>query len=148
MRWPTSYLMCAAALSVVFSQVCLAQQPGEQAEPPPQTAPQADGDDATNLAKKIQNPVSDLISIPFESDFGFQAGADGEFSYSMLIKPVYPQKINEDWNWIHRAIIPFIDQPNIGPNGLGAECELGDIQYQGYLSPANERGWIWGVGPV
>ena len=66
----------------------------------------------------------------------------------MIIKPVYPQSINEDWNWIHRALIPIVDQPNLGPGGLGEECGLGDIQYQGFLSPAKPGKWVWGVGPV
>jgi len=101
-----------------------------------------------DLAKKTQNPISDLISLPIENTFGFGAGADGEFSYTLTLKPVYPQRINDEWNWIHRALIPVIDQPNIGPDGFGDEFGLGDIQYQGFLSPAEPGKWTWGVGPV
>jgi hypothetical protein len=112
-------------------------------------APSAAGEaSAGDLAKKSQNPVSDLISVPIENTFGFGAGADGEFSYALTFKPVYPQQINEEWNWVHRLIVPLIDQPNIGPNGLGDEFGLGDVQYQGFLSPANSDKWIFGVGPV
>jgi hypothetical protein len=132
----------AAALAVCFAQVCSAQQTSEQSQTNAKEPPPAEGSDASELAKKTQSPVSDLISVPFENLFGFEAGADGEFSYTLLIKPVYPQPINEDWNWIHRAIIPVFDQPSLGPNGLGEECGLGDIQYQGFLSPANDSEWI------
>ena len=45
---------------------------------------------AGELAKKTQNPISDLISVPFENSFGFGAGADGEFRYDLIIKPVIP----------------------------------------------------------
>ena len=38
-------------------------------------------DSTSELAKKTQNPVSDLISVPIENLFGFGAGADGELSY-------------------------------------------------------------------
>lgn len=31
-------------------------------------------DSATELAKKTQNPVADLISVPFQSNFNFNAG--------------------------------------------------------------------------
>jgi len=33
-------------------------------------------DAATELAKKTQNPVSDLISVPFENNANFNAGPD------------------------------------------------------------------------
>lgn len=32
--------------------------------------------DSTALAKKLQNPVADLISVPFQSNFGFGGGID------------------------------------------------------------------------
>ncbi len=124
---------------------------------------------AGELAKKTQNPVSDLISVPFENSFGFGAGADGEFRYDLIIKPVIPMSINEDWNWINRVIVPVSSQPNMGSPGrrpsilralprpvvsaisrqdFGEACGLGDVQYQGYLSPAKPGKFIWGLGPV
>jgi len=36
----------------------------------------AEEKDATELAKKLQNPVSDLISVPFQSNFNFGYGPD------------------------------------------------------------------------
>jgi hypothetical protein len=51
--------------------------------------------------------------------------------------------IRVQWNWIHRTIFPLINQPS-PVNTFG----LGDIQYQGYLSPAQPGKLIWGVGPV
>jgi hypothetical protein len=126
-------------------------QPAEQSGPGAEevTAPAPEGEaSATELAKKTQNPVSDLISLPFENNFGFQAGADGEFRYDLIIKPVLPVSLNEDWNWINRVLIPVSSQPNLGPNGIGEACGVGDVQYQGYLSPADSGEWIWGIGPV
>lgn len=104
-------------------------------------------DDTADLAKKTQNPVSDLISVPFQSNFNFDVGPDEDLQYILNVQPVYPMSINEDWNWIHRPIIPIIHQPSLGP-GMDEEFGLGDIIYQGYLSPANPGKWIWGVGPV
>ena len=100
-------------------------------------------DQATDLAKKTQNPVSDLISVPFQNNFNFGVGPQDKLQYVLNIQPVLPQRISEQWNWIHRAIIPIIDQP-----APVDEFGLGDIQYQGYLSPANPGGLTWGVGPV
>ena len=127
---------------------------------------------AGELAKKTQNPVSDLISVPFENNFGFGAGADGELRYDLIIKPVIPMSLGEDWNWIHRVILPVSSQPNLRStdrnrrllgfrrpglslaagqvfgNEFGEACGIGDLQYQGYLSPAKPGKVIWGVGPV
>jgi hypothetical protein len=98
---------------------------------------------ATELAKKLQNPVSDLISVPFQNNFNFGVGPEDKMQYVLNIQPVIPQHLTEQWNWIHRAIIPLIDQPS-PVNEFG----LGDIQYQGFLSPAKASKLIWGVGPV
>ena len=98
---------------------------------------------ATVLAKKLQNPVSDLISVPFQNNFNFGYGPEDKMQYLLNIQPVIPQHVTEQWNWIHRSIIPLIEQP-APVNEFG----LGDIQYQGFLSPANPGKLIWGVGPV
>ena len=98
---------------------------------------------STDLAKKTQNPVSDLISVPFQNNFNFSVGPEGEMRYVLNIQPVVPQRISEQWDWIHRAIIPVIDQ--LAPVD---KFGLGDIQYQGFLSPAKPSEPIWGVGPV
>ncbi len=151
MKFRRSAIAALVLLGAVYlSEVCLAQEEAavDKDAEASASAPASSGHSATTLAKKTQNPVSDLISVPFENDFGFGAGHDGEFSYGLIIKPVYPQRLSDDWNWIHRALIPILDQPNIGTGTLGEECGLGDIQYQGYLSPAKPGQWIWGVGPV
>ena len=101
----------------------------------------------SGLAKKTQNPVSDLISVPFQNNFNFNVGPDNDMQYLLNIQPVYPMNLNEKWNLINRLIIPIINQPELVP-GMGDEFGLGDIQYQGYLSPAKPGKVVWGVGPV
>ncbi|MEW6743839.1 MAG: neuromedin U [Planctomycetota bacterium] len=109
--------------------------------------PEEPGADVGELAKKTQNPVSDLISVPFQNNFNFGFGHDDDLLYVLNIQPVYPMSVNEEWSIIHRPIIPIIDQPEIVP-GFGDEFGLGDIQYQAYLAPAEPGKVIWGVGPV
>jgi hypothetical protein len=100
-------------------------------------------DEKTELAKKTQNPVSDLISVPIMNNLGFNAGPEDDLQNTLNIMAVVPQKINANWNWIHRAVIPIVSQP--APID---EWGLSDIQYQGYVSPANVDSVVWGVGPV
>jgi hypothetical protein len=105
--------------------------------------PASEGD----LAKKTQNPVSDLISVPFESNFNFGVGPNDDLQYILNVQPVMPFRLSEDWNLITRTIIPLIDQPELGP-GVGDVFGLGDIQLSLFLSPAKSGALIWGIGPI
>jgi hypothetical protein len=105
-------------------------------------------DAATELAKQTQNPVSDLISVPFENNANFNAGPDNKVLNVLNIKPVIPMKLNDDWNLIHRAILPLISQPGVDGTPIGRKNGVGDLTYQGFFSPnPKPGGLIWGVGP-
>jgi hypothetical protein len=103
--------------------------------------------DSSDLAKKSQNPISDMISLPVQNNFNFGMGQDDNAQYILNIQPVYPVRIFEGWNLVNRLIIPYINLPELAP-GVGDASGLGDIQYQGYFSPAEPGEIIWGVGPV
>jgi len=107
----------------------------------------ADEHDDTDLAKQTQNPVADLVSVPFQLNSNFDTGPRDNTQQVLNIQPVVPQRVDDDWNWIHRAIIPLIDQPSLAP-GVHSTSGLGNVLYQGFLSPAHPEGAIWGVGPV
>jgi len=61
-----------------------------------------------DLAKQSQNPVSSLISVPFEANVNFNAGPQDETDLVLNIKPVYPVSISDNWNLINRVILPVI----------------------------------------
>jgi hypothetical protein len=124
-------------IGCILITLCLAVFVG----PSPLWAAEEQG--ATELAKKLQNPVSDLISVPFQNNFNFGYGPEDKMQYVLNMQPVIPLRVTEQWNWINRPIIPLINQP-APVNEFG----LGDIQYQGFLSPAKPGKLIWGVGPV
>jgi hypothetical protein len=131
-------LVAAMLLMLTAVSPALAQEdPGQ----PEQDAPTGD------LAKKTQNPVSDLISVPFENNFDWGAGYEDELAYRLIIKPVYPTSLSDDWNLIHRALVPVTYSPEPAP-GLDDAFGLGDIQYQAFFSPNSTEPLIWGVGPM
>lgn len=102
----------------------------------------------TELAKKTQNPVADLISMSFQSNFNFGAGnLHDTMVYLLNIQPVIPFHLTENWNLITRTIIPIIDQPSLFP-GFGNATGLGDINPSFFLSPAGAGKLIWGFGPT
>ena len=107
------------------------------------------GGDSVALAKKLSNPISDLISLPFQLNYnqGFATG-DGD-QYTLNIQPVIPFSISADWNVISRTIVPIVSQDGVIP-GRGSQFGLGATTQSFFLSPKapTEAGLIWGVGPV
>jgi hypothetical protein len=103
-----------------------------------------------NLAKQLQNPVADLISVPLQNNFDFRIAPDDDgFRYTLNIQPVIPVSLTEDWNLISRTILPVIQQDEIFL-GAGDQFGLGDTLQSLLLSPKRPGpgGAIWGVGPV
>ncbi|MGB5254279.1 MAG: neuromedin U [Sedimenticolaceae bacterium] len=103
-------------------------------------------DAATKLAKQTQNPVSSLISVPFELNYNGEFGPNNSDQVVLNIKPVMPVRISENWNLINRVIMPLISQPGL-PGGPNRKNGLGDTVYQAFLSPAEPGKVIWGAGP-
>jgi hypothetical protein len=64
--------------------------------------------DATALAKAVQNPVADLISVPFQYNANFEFGPLEKTQHVLNIQPVYPIKLSSEWNLITRTIVPLI----------------------------------------
>lgn len=100
------------------------------------------------LAKKTQNPVSDLISLPFQNNINFKVGPDEKTQNILNIQPVWPFSLNNDWNLITRTIVPVISQPGVDALDLDRENGLGDTTFTAFLSPKNSGKLIWGAGPV
>jgi hypothetical protein len=101
--------------------------------------------DEEQLAKQTQNPVSSLISLPFQGNWDFGLG-DRDAAASLLnIQPVMPFGVSDSTNLILRVIMPMTSQPSSGGGRING---LGDVLATAFFSPANAGGIIWGVGPV
>jgi len=107
----------------------------------------ANADEAEDLAKQTQNPVADLISLPFQNNTNFNLGPNNRTQNILNIQPVVPFNLSEKWNLITRTIAPIIYQPDITSNS-GDEFGLGDINMTLFLSPSKPGKLIWGVGPI
>jgi hypothetical protein len=113
------------------------------------TAPEADvagkADDADALRKAAQNPIANLISVPFQNNANFDVGPYHRPQNVLNFQPVIPIHVTDDWNLITRWITPIIYQPRISPTE-GAEFGLGNLSPAFFLSPAHSGEIIWGVG--
>lgn len=93
------------------------------------------------LAKLAQNPVANLISVPFQDNVNLNYGPLKKTQNILNIQPVIPFELSKDWNLITRTIVPVISQPPLfagdnRTNGIGA------TQFSAFLSPSNAEGTI------
>jgi len=98
-----------------------------------------------DLAKQAQNPIANLISLPFQNNTNFNFGPEERTQNVLNIQPVWPITLNENWNLITRTIFPVTSLPL--PNGE-RENGLGDTTFTGFFSPINDSKTTWGVGPI
>jgi hypothetical protein len=109
------------------------------------TAPAAN--DASELAKKLANPVASLISFPIQTNFDFGMGSGSGWRMTMNIQPVIPVALNKDWNLISRTILPIIHQGNVVAEGT-SQSGLGDVVQSLFISPNKAEPFVWGIGPA
>jgi hypothetical protein len=120
----------------------------QQAAAPP---PAGEDGQTLELAKKTQNPIADLISLPLQNNLNFGYGAkdaphSSSTQYVLDVQPVVPVKVTDELNLITRPIIPVIRQPDLVDGG--ETWDLADIQLQTFLSPSKWDKPIFGIGPV
>jgi hypothetical protein len=124
---PVSWLFWAVLVTLTINA-------GNAAEP----ASDPESESAEEVAKETQNPVANLISVPFQNNFNFGIGSNDATQWVMNLQPAIPITLNKDWNLITRTIMPIINQPSPAP-GIPSAFGLGDINPSVFLSPANFR---------
>lgn len=112
-------------------------------------APQPRGQQGSqaDLQKATQNPVADLISVPFQNNTDLNIGPFGREKNTLNIQPVVPLSLTENVNLIVRWITPVLFQPDVTQRHLGT-VGLGDMNPSFFFVPAKPGALIWGIGPT
>lgn len=102
-----------------------------------------------DLAKKLSNPVADLISVPFQLNYDTGFGTTDADRWLLNFQPVLPFSISENWNLISRTVIPFVSLGALTPGG-DSTTGVGSTTQSFFFSPKKPtaNGIIWGVGPA
>src|SRR4051794_18072111 len=106
------------------------------------------------LAKQAQNPIADLISVPFQDNVDFGVGERGRTQNVLNFQPVIPLTIGGGWNLITRTIAPVVYQPSLYKGAPGVRTSgdpdfgLGDINPTGFLATSLRPGLMVGFGPT
>lgn len=114
-----------------------------QEQPP---APPAPGEGA-DLAKKLSNPVSDLVSVPFQFNWEQNVGVHDDTRFILNVQPVMPFTLTKDLNLVARVIVPLVSQPALFEGGAPT-FGVSDVLTSFFFVPSRPGSFTWGAGPV
>jgi hypothetical protein len=138
----------AVFLAILTLPLVAAGQPPKSAESEPDEAAETH-----ELNKQLNNPVSSIWSLNFQSNFQFFEGRltdEPRWQYNLNFQPVLPLHLTESWNLITRPIFPVfagVDTPDPARGTFDEHSGFGDMSVTSFLSPAKTSGFLWGVGP-
>lgn len=101
--------------------------------------------DDSELAKQTQNPVADLISIPFQNNTNFGPEPNHRTQSVLNIQPVIPVNLTDEWNLITQTILPIIKQPDLRTTSDDT-WGLGDINTSLFFPRQKGVDWFGGWG--
>jgi hypothetical protein len=97
-----------------------------------------------DLVKEAQNPIANMITVPFLNSTNFGLGSDGDRTGNLLnFQPVIPFF---NGRLITRTIFAIPSNPDYGEISR-SKTGFGDILFSAFYAPKS-KGLIWGVGPA
>ena len=106
--------------------------------------------DTVGIAKKLSNPIANMISLPLQYEFSRGVGANqGGSEQTLLFQPVMPFSLGGGDSFIVRPIIAGVRETNIqGENGQSfSGYGMGNLTVETFYAPNTNSSWIYGVGP-
>ncbi len=103
-----------------------------------------------DAAKAAQNPLANVISMPFQNNTDFGIGTDGQTGNTVNIQPILPLTLGKNkWLLINRFIIPL---PKSVPDPISESNSnitgIGDVNYTAWFAPPLKGAWTLGFGAV
>lgn len=138
-----SWLGSVIAAAALATLGCTAAHAQDQGQDQGQVHASTDVDE---LARRVSNPASFMISVPVHSELSIGGDDTGNSQHYLVdVEPVLPFRLTADWNLISHTDFPLAYADPAGPRG--GVFGLGDINQTISFTPAGHKGFIWAVGP-
>ncbi|BEI35602.1 hypothetical protein PHIN6_11200 [Polynucleobacter sp. HIN6] len=141
----TTKIISATFLAIGLTGTAIAQQ----AAPSAPAAPSG-GIDKVEIAKKLANPIANMISVPFQYEYSRGVGANQAGSeQTLLFQPVMPFDLGGGDTFIVRPIVAGVREVSVqGPTGSPfSGYGIASVTVESFYAPNTNSSWIWGVGP-
>ena len=142
-RIPKILSFLSIALAVTLSAVVFAQEGS--------TFGGAAGSiDKVGIAKKLANPIANMISMPLQYQFSRGVGAtQGGSEQTLLFQPVMPFNLGGGDTFIVRPIVAGVREVSV-QNTSGQSFSgygVASVTIESFYAPNTNSSWIWGIGP-
>jgi hypothetical protein len=140
----TRTIVAALVMSAISSAVI-----AQQATPSAPAAPTG-GIDTVAIAKKLANPIANMISVQTQYEYSRGVGVNQAGSeQSLLFQPVLPFDLGGGDTFIVRPIVAGVREVSVqGPSGSPfSGSGIASVTVESFYAPNTNSSWIWGVGP-
>ena len=106
--------------------------------------------DKVGIAKKLANPIANMISVPLQYEFSRGVGRNqGGSEQTLLFQPVMPFNLGGGDTFIVRPIVAGVREVSV--QGVSGQPYSGygiaSVTIESFYAPNTNSSWIWGIGP-
>jgi hypothetical protein len=106
--------------------------------------------DKADIAKKLANPIANMMSVPFQYEFSRGVGLNqGGSEQTLLFQPVAPFDLGGGDIFIVRPIVAGARETSIeyAPGKSFSGYGVASVTLESFYAPNTNSSWIWGIGP-